>query len=62
MAGPLLKRANAIVWLPPRGDGRTLPGAETMLAFVRGTGGAWAATRASLDVLTAGPRAGRTSW
>lgn len=54
MAGPLLKRANAIVWLPPRGDGRTLLAADTrLLAFARGAGNAWSATYASIEALAA---------
>jgi general secretion pathway protein L len=51
MAGPILKRANALVWLPPRGDGRTAPAADLrMPAFVR-DGGAWIRQDASIEAL-----------
>lgn len=52
MAGPILKRANALVWLPPRGDGRSLPAPEARLpCFVRGEGGAWVRQDASIETL-----------
>ena len=54
MAGPILKRAGALVWLPPRGDGRSLPASDARLAaFVRAASGEWAFGPASIETLAA---------
>lgn len=50
MAGSLLKRANAVVWLPPRSAGGSLTGDTRVVAFARNRG-EWAGATVSIAAL-----------